>query len=340
MPLPTQIHGLFFVFSLITASFMLDILAITLPIYLIIGIGYLTTRLGVFAKADMRVFGKFVIYLALPALIFNAMAQRKFSDILNISYLFAYTCGTCLVIATGWLWSRKIARLNLTSSTFYVMGMSCSNSSFVGFPILLLTLAPVAGIALALNVLIENILIIPLLLIMAERSTHTGEQHQGLSVFLQPLKRLAHNPLVIGLCAGLLVSISGMTLAPSISRTVTLFASASGALSLFVIGGTLVGLPVKGMGKRIAPITFGKLILHPLAVTLAILALPLLGLPALDPALRMAAILLAAMPMLGIYPILAQVYGKEDFTATALLVTTIASFFSLSGLLWLSKHLA
>ncbi|MFZ6772613.1 hypothetical protein ACO0LB_07805 [Undibacterium sp. SXout7W] len=55
--------------------------------------------------------------------------------------------------------------------------------------------------------------------------------------------------------------------------------------------------------------------------------------------ISMAANLLSAMPMLGIYPILAQVYGKENFTATALLVTTIASFFSLSDLLWLSKHL-
>jgi hypothetical protein len=48
-----------------------------------------------------------------------------------------------------------------------------------------------------------------------------------------------------------------------------------------------------------------------------------------------AAVLLAAMPMMGIYPILAQSYGKEDLGAAALLVTTIASFFSLSGLIWL-----
>jgi uncharacterized membrane protein YfbV (UPF0208 family) len=43
---------------------------------------------------------------------------------------------------------------------------------------------------------------------------------------------------------------------------------------------------------------------------------------------------MAAMPMLSIYPILAQIYGQEDFSAAALLIATAASFYTLSGLLW------
>ena len=48
-------------------------------------------------------------------------------------------------------------------------------------------------------------------------------------------------------------------------------------------------------------------------------------------------LMMAAMPMMGVYPTLAQAYGKDDFCAVALLVTTIASFFTLSALLWLLK---
>ena len=54
----------------------------------------------------------------------------------------------------------------------------------------------------------------------------------------------------------------------------------------------------------------------------------------------MAAITFAAMPMLGIFPIMAQRHGHEDTAAAALLITTIVSFFTLSGLLWLLKHVA
>ena len=55
---------------------MFDILAITGPIYITIVLGFITTRLGLFSKADMHVLGRFVINLALPALLFNALAQR------------------------------------------------------------------------------------------------------------------------------------------------------------------------------------------------------------------------------------------------------------------------
>lgn len=315
---------------------MLDILAITGPIYITIALGFLTTRLGLFARADMRVFGKFVVNLALPAMLFNALAQRQIGEILNGRYVLAYLAGSLATLGLGFWWSRRALGRSPVTSIFYAMGMSCSNSGFVGYPILLLTLAPVAGVALALNMMVENLFMIPLLLALAERGgANSGRWYR---VVGQSLKRLAGNPMIIGLAAGLAVSLLEWKLPDPVLRTVNLFAMSSGALSLFVIGGTLVGLPLRGMGKDIAPIAMGKLILHPLAVLLALLALSWLGLPAMESSLRTAAVLMAAMPMMGIYPILAQAYGQEDFSAGALLVTTIASFFTLSGLLWFLKH--
>jgi hypothetical protein len=198
----------------------------------------------------------------------------------------------------------------------------------------LLTVAPVAGVALALNTLVENLLVIPLLLALAERSR--GEAGHWTVVVGQSLKRLAVNPIIIALVAGLLVSLMRWQLPEPVLRAVNLFAVSSAGLSLFVIGGTLVGLPLGGMGQQIMPIVLGKLVLHPLAVFAAVMALPLVGFPALEPSLRLAAVLLAAMPMMSIYPILAQSYGKENLGAAALLATTVVSFFSLSGLIWLT----
>jgi predicted permease len=317
---------------------MLDILAITGPIYFAIALGYLCTRLGLFSRADMRIFGKFVINLALPALVFNTLAQRRIGDVLNGSYLLAYAVGTLALISIGSFWCQRRAGMTATDSAVYVMGMTCSNSSFVGYPILLLTVPTAAGVALALNTIVENVLVIPLLLAMAEQGRE-GSGHWS-TVLRQTLTRLARHPMIICLVAGLLVSFFGWRVPEPVLRTVNLFAMCSGALSLFVIGGTLVGLPLHGMGKQVVPIVAGKLLLHPLAVLLVALALPLLGLAALDPALRMSAVLLAAMPTMGIYPILAQTYGKEDRSAAVLLVATIASFFTLSGLLWLGAQTA
>lgn len=56
---------------------MLDILSTTAPIYLAIAVGYFAARFGLFDKDGLRVMGKFVIYIALPAMLLNALMQRR-----------------------------------------------------------------------------------------------------------------------------------------------------------------------------------------------------------------------------------------------------------------------
>jgi malonate transporter and related proteins len=315
---------------------MLDILAITGPIYITIALGYLSTRVGLFARSDMRVFGIFVINLALPALLFNALAQRKVGDILNGSYLLVYALGSLLAMGLGLLWARRGARQDPTTSVYYAMGMSCPNSGFVGYPISLLVIGPVAGVMLGLNMIVENLLLIPLLLALAESTASSGGRwHTALR---QSLVNLARNPMVLGLLAGFVVSLLEWQLPSPVSRTVTLFAQASAALSLFVIGGSLAGLQIQGMRRQVAQIAIGKLLLHPLAMVAVLLALELAGLTPMDPQLRVGVVLTAACPMMGIFPILAQRHGRDGLAAAALLGTTIASFFTISGLLWIFKQ--
>jgi malonate transporter len=314
---------------------MFDILAITGPIYIAVALGYATTRFGLFSRADMRVFGKFVIQLALPAMLFNALSQRQIGDILNGTYLLAYLAGSLLILGVTFMASRKLAGLTPIQSTFYAMGVACSNSGFVGYPILLLTFAPVAAVALALNMVVENLVIIPVLLILAERAH--GDNEGWVRMLLRALVRLAKNPMIIAMVLGFVASLLRWRLPVPLERSITMFALSSGALSLFVIGGTLFGLPFEGMLKRISLIVVGKLVFHPLLVLLALNALPALGLPVVEAPLKTAAVLMAAMPMMGIYPILAQAYGQEDFSAAALFAVTVVSFFTISGLLWLIK---
>ena len=310
---------------------MFEILAITIPIYVAIALGYGLTRWGIFPKSDMRAFGTFVVKVAMPALLFNALSQRKVSDILNTDYVLAYALASLLTLALGIVWALRVGRHSRSMSSCFAMGMSCPNSGFVGYPIILLSLGPIAGVTLALNMIVENLLIIPLLLAWAETGQGQQRWHQ---IVMQTLKGMLSNPMIWGIVIGFLFSWFEVQLPASLSRTVTLFAQASAALSLFVIGGSLVGLPVKGMGSNVAQIAMGKLLVHPLVMTFVLWWL----LPIQDPVLRTAALLTCAMPMFGIYPILTQKHGHDGLSAAALLVTTMASFVSLNALLWLLKQ--
>lgn len=310
---------------------MLAIFSITVPIYLCIALGYGTTRLGLFAKPEMRSLGKFVINLALPALLFNALASRPIADLVHPGYLVAYTAGSLLTLGLAMGWFRRSGR-GMTYEAVMSMGTACSNSGFVGYPVILLTFAPLAGVVLALNMLVENIIVIPLLLALAEhgRAPSTSIGH----VMGQSLKRLGKNPMVVAVLLGLLVSLMEWQLPTPLARAVTLFSQASGAIALFVIGGNLVGLPLRGIMGRVAPVAAGKLLLHPLLVAMCLGVWAWLGLSPVEPQLRQAAILSAAMPMFGIYAVLAQPYDMEETASAALLSTTLLSFVTVNLLLW------
>jgi predicted permease len=299
------------------------ILAVTVPIYLLIALGYVAGRWGWFAAAEMRALGRFVLQLALPTLVFQALAQRKFSEILNGSYLLAYALGSLLVMGGAWFVARRVKGRGPASSAFYAMGSGFSNSSFVGYPIVMQILGSSAAVGLALCMLVENIVLLPLTLALAESASGS---HAALR---QTFARLARNPLIIAIVAGLVVSLSGLVIPAPMAKAVSLLAGASSAVALFVIGGSLVGLHLHGRLRDVGAVAFTKLLLHPLAVMALLMPLPL------DGTMRTAAVAFAAMPMLSIYPLLAQPYGEEGFCAAALLLTTLSSFVTISAWLWI-----
>lgn len=314
---------------------MAAILTITFPIYAAIGIGYLVVARGWFAACDMRVLGKYVLDVALPALLFNAVASRDIAQVIQPGYVLVFLAGGLATIAVAWLWFSLTAP-DRARRAVAVMGTTCPNSGFIGYPVMLLTFPDLAGVILALNFLVENVVLIPICLILMDLS----RPHDSLSVPRRVgriLWGVLTRPMVIGLLAGLAVSLLRLPMPDAAMRLFTMLAASASALSLVVIGGSLVGLPLKGNRSLAAQIAIGKLLLHPAMVALAALALTAAGLVALPPDLHVAVILSAAMPMFGIYTVLAQQQGLEGVASIALLSAITAAFASLSVLLiWLT----
>ena len=146
---------------------------------------------------------------------------------------------------------------------------------------------------------------------------------------LQSMKALVRNPMIWGIATGFIFSLAGWHLPEFLAKAVNLFAASTGAISLFVIGGSLVGIHIHGMKRDVTVIAIGKLLVHPLLVLALVMVLP-----PMPRELQVAVVLMSAVPMLGIYPILAQRHGHDGMAAAAQLGTTVASFFTLTALLW------
>ncbi len=304
---------------------MLQILTITAPIYLLIAVGYLAVRNGVFAQADMKLLGRLLVLFALPALVFRAIAKYPLDQVLNLRYLAIYGGASAVVLALGWLFGRYARAQNRPGAALTAMGMSASNSVFVGYPIISQLLGPVADIALALCLLVENLLIIPATLVLAD-SNEALPWHKALA---QSLKNLLKNPIFIAILLGFAFAATGLQLPAVLDRTLQIGANAAGPVALFMIGGVLVGQKLAGVKVDLGAVVLGKLVLHPVLVLLAIGLLP-----PMEPKLQTAAVLYACMPLPAIYPALAQRYKLDGFCATALVIATVVSFATLNTWIW------
>lgn len=314
---------------------MADILGITFPIYAAIAIGYLVVKIGWFAQRDMKVLGDVVLNIAMPAMLFYAIASRDVTEAISLDYILVFLIGGLATILCSYIWFSLTAP-DKGRRAIAVLGSSCPNSGFIGYPVLLLAFPDIAGIVLGMNFLVENIVLIPICLILMDLTKGSQELpvlHRIAQIFWGVLKR----PLVVGLLAGLAVSIAGIPLPGPAERLFVLLANSAAALSLLVIGGSLVGLPMNGNKLMATQIALAKLVMHPVLTGLTIAALGTLGFVSLGPELFAAAILSSAMPMFGIYTVLSQELGLERMASIAMLVTTSAAFFTINAILfWLT----
>lgn len=310
---------------------MLSILTITFPIYAAVALGYVTVRKGVFKPEHMPVFGGYVMNIALPALLFNAVASRDVNEVFNLTYMAVFLIGGLLTIALAWVWFTAVGQ-SPSRRAVGIMGTTCPNSGFIGYPVMLLTFPSLAGQVLALNMLIENFILIPICLAMMEASKG-GQDANILGKVSRILLGVIRRPMVIGLIAGLLVSLSGISLPEPATRFFAMLAASASALALFVIGGSLVGTPFRGNRSVAIQIVLGKLFLHPAMVALAVVLVSMAGLAPLSEELRIAVIISAAIPMFSIYALFAQELNHEGMASIAQIIATSAGFITLNLLL-------
>ncbi|MCL4676333.1 MAG: AEC family transporter [Pararhodobacter sp.] len=302
---------------------MLEIFLTTAPLYLMILVGFASVRTGYIEAGHVGALSQFAFKVCLPVLIFMAIAMPRGDGSLNLSFLAAYLLGSMATMLLGYAATRLILRRPRPESWILAMGMSNSNSGYVGFPVASLFFGPEAAVVFAMTMLVENTVTLPFATIAATASGEKGANLRVLAV--RALQAIIRNPLVIAVALALIVRAAGVPLTGAVEQSVRMLAAVAAPLALFVVGGTVARIPLTGHWRRTAAVTVGKLVVHPLLVTAMLFLVP--GVP---PALIPVGILFAAVPMLTIFPILAAPFGLGTVTATALLVTTAVSCVTVS----------
>ncbi|MDX2368764.1 MAG: AEC family transporter [Colwellia sp.] len=302
------------------------ILSLTSPTFILIAIGYLVVKTGWMAKENVRPLAWFVVNIGLPAALFKALSSRSFQDILHYDYLLVYGLGSLLSFATLFILAR-LRNKTITECALFGLGASLSNSLMVGFPIVTQLFGDEALVPFTLTLIVENLFILPLALALAD----TGQQKNShfLTAFAKSLPQLLKNPIILSIAFGIASTVLGIQPPELAGKVIDVLAVTVAGVSLFAIGGMLVGLKTRGMVTDLSSIVVGKLIIHPLFI----FAL-LIFFPAIPPLFQHVAILLACMPMFSIYAVIGIRYQYGGLCSAVLLPTTLVSFITINLVVW------
>lgn len=307
---------------------MLEIVTITLPVYLIISIGYICVKVGYIGTNAITALSQFTVRVSLPALIFGAIAFSGSNEAINWPIAGGYMAASLILLISGRFLMRQFFGEGQGASWIHGLGMAQANSGFIGYAIATVVFPDTALAILAWLMIIENTVVIPFAIVAAELS---GNQNARLSdTISKACHSFSRNPLVIAVALALLTRFTGAFVPEKVETTINMISSVAPVVALFVVGGIIAQYSISPHWRRTATITIGKLLVHPLLVY-AILG----ALVGWNDPFVLTAVLFASVSMLTIYPILGAPYGAEQVCATALVSSTCISFFTVSALIWM-----
>jgi malonate transporter and related proteins len=307
------------------ARVIAPILDVVLPVFSLVLAGYLAGRLGLLGGASSEALNRFVYWMALPALLFVAMTRVPVREVFNIPFLVAFAGGMTACFLASMAGNALLYRDRLADRTLRSIAGVFANVGYMGVPIYLAAF----GAERALPALIATVFVVAVAvavtvtLIEIDLSRAGGKPHIARDV----AAALLRNPLVMAPLAGLLVSAVGIILPKPLATFCDLLGAAAAPCGLFALGLFMVGKPLAGRPREIAPVLFMKLVMQPLATW--VIAFKLLE---MDPFWAASAVVLSALPTGALVFTVAQYYGFWVAGASAsVLLSTILSLLTVSA---------
>lgn len=308
-------------------------LNVVLPVFGLILAGYAAGKTPIMRPAAAAGLSNYVLYAAVPALLFRTLSRTHLAEALDPGAIAAYFGGGLLVMAASYTAARRGLGLKGDQAGVFAMGGVYGNTVLMGIP-LVFTLYGDRGLLIFSNCMVLNSpLFMPLttLLIVASRAGAGGASplKAALGSARETVAALARNPIMIAIALGLVASLLGWQPPKPVDRVLEMLAASAIPAALFALGAGQAGMEVKGDWREIAAMSAFKLLLHPLLVWL--IAAWVLALPR---DVTGVLVLLAAMPVgINVY-LLARLYDcGVASSGTAMIVSTALSLATIGALL-------
>ncbi|ONG52028.1 transporter [Pseudoroseomonas deserti] len=302
---------------------METLLTVVAPIFLLIGIGYVSARRRWISEAGLSGMTDFVFRLAMPCLLINGATTPHPNAGMTA---FAFFAGCLATYALALAMSGTLLRMRLAEGGTFALNTAFGNTAMIGVPLVLAAYGQ-AGLSQMLAIVgLHSLILLPI-------GTVVGEiAHNARAPLLAILRATAlsvlKNPIVMAVLIGLVISLSGLPVPPVARRFLEMTGLAGPPVALFCLGASLIAFDARRDWPEALLGSALKLLLMPALVWL------IAWLAGLSPLMTAVAVLAAGMPTGANAFFLARRYAAgADRSGATVLLSTILSVGTLAVLL-------
>ena len=315
---------------------MLDVLRVTFPFFALVLCGYWAAKRQMLPFEAIPGLNGFVLYFALPCMLFRFGANTPIAQLLDASAFFMYLfCALVMVAFVVAVTLNK--RIGWNDAAFGALVGAFPNTGFMGVPLLVALLGSAAAGPAIVTIVIDMVITTSLCIALS-RLDGAGEHGVGQAA-KNALLGMVKNPMPWSILLGTLFSAFQGELPGPMAKTVALLGEAASPVALFTIGAVLARSQKIAHHAQHGPLTWQdyvpvaliKLFLHPILVLVVGLAVIDMGVP-IDVLTLKVMVLVAALPSASNVSMLAERFGADNGRiARIILVSTAAAFLTFSG---------
>jgi predicted permease len=310
---------------------IVTVLLVVLPVFLVIGGGWLAVRSGVFSASAVDGLMVYTQSFAIPCLLFRALVDLDLGAVFNPGLLVSFYTGAVVAFALGILGARRLFHRRPGEAVAIGFSALFSNSVLLGLPI---NEQAYGRAALAPNFAIISIHAPLCYLIGITTMEFARADGRSLADTARAvLRAMFRNALMIGLALGFLANLGHVPIPGPVRDALDMVADSALPAALFGLGGVLTRYAIRASLGEAGMIAALSLILHPaIAWFLAHTVFDLQ-----DDFVRAAVMTAAMAPGVNTY-VFASMYSRGQAQAasavllgTGLLVFTASAWLALLG---------
>lgn len=319
-----------------TIAAMLDVLRVTFPFFALVLCGYLAARRRFLPLEAIPGLNGFVLYFALPCMLFRFGATTPITQLLDAGVALTYLLCAMVMVAFTIAVSLN-RRIRWKDASLGALVAAFPNTGFMGVPLLVALLGPSAAGPTIVTIVVD--MVITSSLCVALSQLDAAGEHGAAVAGRKALAGMLKNPMPWAILLGALFSWQGLVLMAPVGKTVGLLADAASPVALFTIGAVLARSQMLAhertqgplLWRDVLPVALFKLLLHPVLVLLVAITARQWGMPISREAL-VVMVLVATLPSASNVSLLAERFGADNGRiARIILLTTAAAFLTFSA---------